>query len=445
MYGITTLVCAPLSSVSTRSYPMRRGQEKRPGCFHSVLWTASASAVLLLCALLCSCCLAGAAVEQESLVLHKSLVDLFNAENALWTVSLGTPNAETSSDMWTTMHEVRVEAQPSESAASLLFTLRPSSSKHRMDDAEAEKYDEDGVATGKQSATRNGNAFTRAQYRKPFGRLARSFRGMSCEEYRTGGRGPQGTVQGRCFFLSDSSEDFFISYEVNNTDNHKAKSGSEESAATKIPTAMRRRGQGRATENVMTSPHAKVRSSVEVPGAEPRIVRSSSTSGLWTEHILLDNSAAASSKETNAGATEGHVRVGDVTIDEYIREMADAHRSKQVVLKLAIVVPPKTAASSDGDTQEVMHVRLECVTGTFYEDVVKRNTGAVKAARTTFFHRWVWPVLLVTAIYGMLTATARLVAWRKAAQGSVASATAGAARKQRDERLHGYAGHIYGC
>ncbi|TPP44987.1 hypothetical protein CGC20_12325 [Leishmania donovani] len=330
------------------------------------------------------------AAEQKPLVLHASLVDLLNAENALWTVSLGTPNAASPSVVWTAMHEVRVETQPSQSAASLLFMLPPPTSlRHRAEDAEEEKYDEDGAATGKQSAAPGDDAFAQTQRRKPFGHLARSFHGVSCEEYRTGGRGQQGTVQGRCFFLRDDGEDFFVRYE------------------------------------------ATASSSSEASGAEPRIVRSASASGVWTEHILLGDSAAAGAKETSAGAAEEHVRVGDVTIDEYIREMADARRSKQVVLKLAIAVPRKAGASADGGQDDLMHVRLECITDAFYEAMVERSTGVVKAARTSFFYRWVWPVLFVTAIYAMLAATARLVAWRKASQGSVASATAGATKKKQ--------------
>lgn len=388
--------------------------------------------MVLLCALLCGCGLAGAAAEQEPLVLHTSLVDLLNAENALWTVSLGTPNAANPPAVWTAMHEVRVETQPSESAASLLFTLPPppTSSRHRVEDAEGEKYDEDGAAMGKQSAVPGDDAFTQTQHRQPFGHLAQSFHGVSCEEYRTGGRGQQGTVQGRCFFLRDDGEDFFVRYEVQSAGNGEPKKDSEEAAATKTTAAVRRR-QGRAPAKAVASPKATASSSTEASGPESRILRSASASGVWTEHILLGDSAAAGAKETSAGAAEEHVCVGDVTIDEYIREMADARRSKQVVLKLAIVVPRKTGASADGGQDDLMHVRLECITDALYEAMVRRSTGAVKAARTSFFHRWVWPVLFVTAIYAMLAATARLVAWRKASQGSAASATAGAAKTKQ--------------
>ncbi|CAC9492345.1 hypothetical predicted multi-pass transmembrane protein [Leishmania infantum JPCM5] len=412
---------------------MQRGQERRLQCRDAVLWTARASVVVLLCALLGGCGLAGVAAEQKPLVLHASLVDLLNAENALWTVSLGTPNAASPSVVWTAMHEVRVETQPSQSAASLLFMLPPPTSlRHRAEDAEEEKYDEDGAATGKQSAAPGDDAFAQTQRRKPFGHLARSFHGVSCEEYRTGGRGQQGTVQGRCFFLRDDGEDFFVRYEVQGAGNGESKSDSEEAAAAKTATAVRRRSRrGRASAKAVASPKATASSSAEASGAEPRIVRSASASGVWTEHILLGDSAAAGAKETSAGAAEEHVRVGDVTIDEYIREMADARRSKQVVLKLAIAVPRKAGASADGGQDDLMHVRLECITDAFYEAMVERSTGVVKAARTSFFYRWVWPVLFVTAIYAMLAATARLVAWRKASQGSVASATAGATKKKQ--------------
>ncbi|CBZ27516.1 hypothetical predicted multi-pass transmembrane protein [Leishmania mexicana MHOM/GT/2001/U1103] len=411
---------------------MPRGQETRLRCLDAVLWAASASVVVLLCALLCGCGLAGAAAEQEPLVLHTSLVDLLNAENALWKVSLGTPNAANPPAVWTAMHEVRVETQPSESAASLLFTLPPpTSSQHRVEDAKEEKY-EDGAATRKQSAVSGDDAFTQTQRRKPFGHLARSLHGVSCEEYRTGGRGQQGTVQGRCFFLLDDGEDFFVRYEVKSPGNGgEPKSDSEEAAAAKTTTAVRRRRQGRAPAKAVASPKATASNSAEASGAEPRVVRSASASGVWTEHILLGDSAAAGTKEPSAGAAEEHVRVGDVTIDEYIGEMADARRSKQMVLKLAIVVPRKTGASADGSQDDVMHVQLECTTDAFYEDMVKRSMGAVKAARTSFFHRWVWPGLFATAIYAMLAATARLVAWRKVSQGSAASTTAGAAKKRQ--------------
>ncbi|CAM42367.1 hypothetical predicted multi-pass transmembrane protein [Leishmania braziliensis MHOM/BR/75/M2904] len=404
---------------------MQRSREKRTRCRRAGVWTASSAVVAVLCALLCSCCLAGTAVEQEPLVLHTSLVDLLNAENALWTVSLGTLNAAGQLAEWTAMREVRVETQPSESAASLLFTLPPPISlKHRIEDAEEGKYDEEGAATEKRGAMPSDDVSTRTHRRK-------SFRGVSCEEYRTGGRGQQGAMQGRCFFLRDDGEDFFVRYRVKSPDTEEAKSGGEEGAASKTTTAVHRHRPRRAPAKAAASQQAKTSSDAEASGTEPWTVHSTSASDVWAERILPYGGSAAAPAERGAGATEEHARIGDVTIDEYIRELPDAHRSKKMLLTFAMLMVPKSTALAVQRSDDVMHVRLECLTGAFYEDMVRRSTAAVKASRTSVFHRWVCPVLLVTAIYVMVSATVRLVAWRKASLRSGARPIVGAAKKQQ--------------
>ncbi|KAG5500836.1 hypothetical protein JIQ42_04862 [Leishmania sp. Namibia] len=403
---------------------MQQGLGKRLQCRRAAVRTVSATMLALLCTLLCGCCLAGAAVEVGPLVLHTSLVDLLNAENALWTVSLGTLHGTGQPAVWTAMQEVHVETQPSESAASLLFTLPAlASSADGVENTEEGKYNKDDAATEKPSAVPSDDVFARVHHSKLFGNPALSFHGLSCEEYRTGGRGQRGSMQGRCFFLRGDSGNLFVHYKVDNADIEKPESGGEEAAAAKATISARRRRQGRSSATASSGPGAS--------GTEPRTVHSASASGLWTEQIaVLGGSPVETSKTTSAGAVEEYVRVGDVTIDEYMREMPDAHHSKQLVLTFAMVVP-KASASAAGDNDDVLHVRLECITGAFYEDMLRRTKGAVRASRTSVLHRWMWPVLFVGAIYAMVAATAWLVAWRKASQGNAASATAGTGKKQQ--------------
>ncbi|KAG5503527.1 hypothetical protein JKF63_05667 [Porcisia hertigi] len=402
---------------------MLRVQEKLSWCSRTGLQTAGAIVVALLCALHCCCCFAGAAVEEEPLVLHTSLVDLLNAENGLWTVSLGTLNAAYPPTVWTAMHEVHVEMQPSESAASLSFTQPPlSSSLHHTENAE-EEYDGDGAATEERRAVLSDDVSTRTHRQGPFGHLATSLHGLSCEEYRTGGRGRQSSIQGRCFFLRDDGGDFFVRYEVKRVDTDAPKGYGEEAVTANTRTAVPRHRPARAQTQAAFSPQAKVKSGVAASESEPRIVHSTSQSGVWAENVpVLGGSASAA---------EEHVRIGDVIIDEYIQEMPDARRSKQTVLTFAMVTTPNVGASAAGSSGDVMHIRLECVTGVFYEDTVKRSAGAVKASRTSIFHRWLWPVMFVAAIYMMVAAAVRLVTWRKTSQGGATSATTGATKKHQ--------------
>ncbi|KAG5477842.1 hypothetical protein LSCM1_05144 [Leishmania martiniquensis] len=404
---------------------MQRGQKTRPPCCSAGVWPVSTTVVVLLCALLCGCCLAGAAVEEEPLALHTSLVDLLNAENALWTVSLGTPQANGQPAVWTAMREVRVEAQPLESAASLFFTPPAlSSSKDGIENAEEGAYGKDNTVTEKQSAVPSGDIFTRAPHPKPFGILAQSLHGLSCEEYQTGGGGQRSAVQGRCFLLLGDGEDPFLRYKVGSTGIEEMKSDGEEAATAKTTTSARRRRQGRSS--------ATASSGTAASGTEPRTVHSASASGLWTERIpVLGGSPAEALKKASTDTAEEHIRVGDITIDEYIREMSDARRSKQVVLTLVMVVAPKASASAVGGTDDEMHMRLECITGTFYEDMRKRTMGVLRASRTRFLDRWIWPLMFAGAIYAMVAVTVWLVARRKASQGSATSVAADTAKKQQ--------------
>ncbi|KAK7197053.1 hypothetical protein NESM_000649300 [Novymonas esmeraldas] len=354
-----------------------------------------------------------AAASPESLVLHTSLLELLTAEGAHWTVALGTIDAADSAATWTKMRDVRVEAQSAEPTASLLFTLPPPTNFYY---GTAEPDDEADADDGRHDT----DVHTVAQRRRLFGHPSLSFHGLSCEEYRAPRRGQQqhqqrqSVVQGRCFFLRDDGTEFFARYEVDSAGAAAADADGE--AATQ----RRRRGLAHlaadgADDAVAAAPSAT--------GSQVR--HSTSSSAAWTEHISVSGGGAAGSEE--------HHRMGDISIDEYIHEGPDKRRSKHVVLTFAIVAAPRSGSAgwtaADGGSSYATHLRLEYMSGAFFEDMLRRDSGAAKALHTSAFRRWVWPALFVVALYAVLAAVARLVAWQKASAAGGSAAAGGGAGK----------------
>lgn len=361
----------------------------------------------LAVAVVASCCLAGlvglaVAAPESALVLHTSLVDLLNTENARWSVALGSLDPATPPEVWTAMQEVRVEALPAESAASLLFTLPPPASSYvgmpvPHDDDEVEGDD----------------VYARAQRRALFGHASLAFHGISCEEYRTNKRGStaassasqqqqeeQGSLHGRCFLLRDKGSDLFVEYTV--------RKPAAEASSTASASRRRRNATG-GSAPVTASANAYAETTTT----------SQSAAVMWTERITLSGTNAAT-----AGGEES-VHVGTVSADEYIRTVSDARDSTHFVLTLFVSV------ESAAGHPNVVRVRLECLKGAFYDEIVMLSAGAAQAARTSFFNRWVWPLLFLAALYALVYGAARVSASRKAAVPSSGPAAPSAVKKQQ--------------
>ncbi|KPI84317.1 putative multi-pass transmembrane protein [Leptomonas seymouri] len=398
---------------------------------------ATAAALLLLCSCLLTFCISAAhAVTPDAapLVLHTSLVDLFNAEKSKWSVALSSSATATASEdaataaepeavTWTDMREVWVEAQPLDNAASLLFDLPPPTTSYRMEDVEEEEEENmaSAVPIAEKNTVQGDSVLSRAQRRQLFGLPSFSFHGLSCEEYGPAERrhGDGGAVQrGRCYFARDRGDDFFFNYRVEAS----SADGEEQAAGTTTTTTQRashsnavnRLRRARWTEKPQKrSERVHSDAADAAPQRAPLTSWHTSEGSMWTEFIVLPGA------ELGVVGTEGDVRVGSVRVTENLTQAFDTEGSTRVQLAFTIALFG-TKPTSDSPVA-IVQMRLTGVTGAFREQAVLHATMAQQASHTSFFNRWVFPVVYIGCLYGLVYGVVWVQEKRKA------SAAAGAA------------------
>ncbi|KPA79284.1 putative multi-pass transmembrane protein [Leptomonas pyrrhocoris] len=410
---------------------------------------ATAALLLLGGCLLAFCCptVQAIAPDDAPVVLHASLVNLLNAEKSQWSVALGSRVPSSASEnsaaaaaapetvAWTDMRETWVEGQPLESAASLLFALPPpGTSYYRTEDVE--DVEEEGQPTmdgtvliaEEKGNVHDDNVLLRAQRRRLFGRPGFSFHGLACEEYGPAERSPRSGhagLHGRCYLARDSGEGFFFNYRVESpqmeaavgkdADGDDAEAETTETATTRPAShssaGSRRR---RRMHTVEETPKHGEKTEASAAGAAPRSAAQrppqnfshTSEGSMWTEFVVLPGA------ESGVVGTEGDVRVGSVRVSEQLTKAFDAEDSTRVQLVFAVALRDVKAAN-DAPVATIQ-MRLKGVTGAFCEQAVLRTTMEQLASRTSFFNRWVFPVVYVGCLYGLVYGVAWLQTRRKA-------------------------------
>jgi hypothetical protein len=435
--------------------------------------------LLLLLLVLCSCLCAlvspavcAVAPQEAPLVFHTSLVELLNAEKSQWSISLGSATTQTTTaDLaagdakaavtairdvegvaWTDMRETWVESQPTESAASLLFALPPPTPSHYglEDEEAAAQQTNEGLLKGEKDAVEGDNALTLAQRRQLFGLPSFSFHGLSCEEYGSAHRHQHsGTAaatlrHGRCYLLCDSGEDLFFNYRVEPQEGKRNTASTEEEEAAEGGNAAgvarhhsRHSRHGRRAEGAAsaTTQHGGQRSaeghaaaSAASRASTPRVPQTSvhdSVSGVWKEFVLLPGA------ETGVVGDVEDVCAGSVRLSENLMKN-DGEDSARVQLSFTVALfDTKTAtAAAAGTTTGVplttLHLRVKGMTGTYCEQAEHYATMAQQAERTSFFNRWLFPIVYIGCLYGLVYGVAWWQAKRKASTPAAAS-SAGAA------------------
>lgn len=376
------------------------------------------TALLSCCFLLCVTAAAADPAATSAVVLHTSLVDLFNADRSQWAVSLtssATPTtaADATSLSWTEMREVWVEAQPGESAASLLFALPPpTSSYYRIDDTEAAAGDEDGSVS-------SDDVLLRAQQRQLFGQPSHAFHGLSCEEYGAvaARQHRASAVRGRCYLMRDGyNKDVFFNYRVEapGIDAGSAEEGqqSEESKAAAGGSGRRRRGRVSSSSSEAAAPQRSAKAAPPKSASpSPQTTTHASEGAMWTEVVVLPGA------ETGVVGTEEDVHVGAVHVTEQLTRSFDSDDSTRVQLTLAITM---------ADTKTTLYVRLSGVTGAYCVAAARLATMEQQASRTSIYNRWIFPVVYTGGMYALLYGVAWLQARRKASAAATAGSGSGA-------------------
>lgn len=362
----------------------------------------TAKAVVALVLVFCGCHSLLCTAAPDAVVLHTSLVDLLNADKSQWTLSLASGDAAAA---WKDMREVWVEGQPLESAAALLFALPPPASSyyHTAEDVEVSDAPGDRV-------------LLRAQRRQLFGHPSHSFHGLTCEEYgaaavrpRHGGVG--GEVRGRCYLMRDAGEDVFFHYRVADPGNVKAATAEEGGDGTSS-----RRRRARTSGDAATAPPRPVAKAAAVSSG-PQTSSHTSEGALWSEFVVLPGA------EAGVVGSENDVHVGSVRVAEQLTKAMDVEDSTRV--ELAFTVTFAEGATTPANT---LHMRVRGVTGAYCVAAAREATMTQQAARTSFFNRWLFPVVYVGCLYGMVYGVAWLQASRKASAATANAAAAATAK-----------------
>ena len=389
--------------------------------------TAFVVAALLLwgclLALQCSAVEVASSEDDAPLVFHTSLVELLNADKSQWSTSFGSSaeKPEEAAPSWTDMPEVWVEGQPLENAASLLFALpSPTSAYYSAEDIK--KATAEATVDG---AVQEDDVFTRAQRRRLFGAPNFTFHGLSCEEYspaerhRHGGGGAA-AMSGRCYFLRDSGEDIFFNYHVEtqrttNTDSQAAAEGEEEEKAGKKSARHASHGGSSASRRRRRShePTTTAKATGAAASRVPQTFSHTSDGIVWTELIVLPGT------EAGVVGTESDVRVGSIRVEEHLTKENDPADSMRV--QLTFIVTLRDTAAADAPVVATIRMRVKGVTGALCEQAVQHATMAQQASRTNIFNRWIFPVVYIGCLYGLVYGVAWLQARRKAS--APASAT----------------------
>lgn len=310
---------------------------------------------------------------KQMVVLHESLVGLLSTESSVWSVSVSGEDAR-----WMTAEHVRIEALAAEHAATLTFTppsldLGTSHDKGKRDEQEQQQQ----------------------QHLQLFGHPSLIFSGLSCEEYGGSQRSASSRLRGRCFLQMHSGQFYYFNYNVV-------------------------RGRQRSSGATAEFSHGDGASSWTSEGI------------ILREELLLDGATP-----TDRGNAEAELRRGQVEVVETVLKMEDREESTRYDIVFHLHLQPEEEQQQNlGEAPATLiniQLRLHGLTGGFADEATRRSVMQDKVQSTSFFARWIYPVLYIAALYLMLYGVAWMTEKRRrhASSMSAAASTEDVATKKQ--------------